>query len=104
MDKLKSTVAELKSDIDRGRTGDKVAAEDPATVPLGTDDEAAGVTLSPEMIQEVRARELEAGAQVRASNHSTSDSSEGTGAIAWLLIAAFLLAGLAMVWLAIDFS
>ncbi len=103
MDKLKSTVAELKSDIDRGRTGDKVAAEDPATVPLGTDDEAAGVTLSPEMIQEVRARELEAGAQVRASNHSTSDS-EGTGAIAWLLIAAFLLAGLAMVWLAIDFS
>jgi hypothetical protein len=103
MDKLKSTVAELKSDIDRGRTGDKVAAEDPATVPLGTDDEAAGVTLSPEMIQEVRARELEAGAQVRASNHSISDS-EGTGAIAWLLIAAFLLAGLAMVWLAIDFS
>ena len=103
MDKLKSTVAELKSDIDRGRTGDKVAAEDPATVPLGTDDEAAGVTISPEMIQEVRARELEAGAQVRSSNHSTSDS-ERTGAIAWLLIAAFLLAGLAMVWLAIDFS
>jgi|ADGO01.1.fsa_nt_gi hypothetical protein len=103
MDKLKSTVAELKSDIDRGRTGDKVAADDPATVPLGTDDEAAGVSLSPELIQEVRERELEAGAQARAASHRTSDS-EGTGVVAWLLIAAFLLAGLAMVWLAIDYS
>lgn len=32
----------LRSDIDGGRTGDKVSWPDPAAAPLGTDDEAAG--------------------------------------------------------------
>ncbi|WP_109109709.1 hypothetical protein [Azospirillum sp. TSO35-2] len=32
----------LRADIDRGLTGDKVPATDPAAAPLGTDDEAAG--------------------------------------------------------------
>jgi hypothetical protein len=32
----------LRQTIDAGQTGDKVAASDPATSPLGTDDEAAG--------------------------------------------------------------
>ncbi|SRR5271170_7735673 len=36
------TTAMLRSDIDSGRTGDKVAGFDPAVAPLGTDDEAAG--------------------------------------------------------------
>lgn len=36
------TVSRLRHEIDAGRTGDKVAFPDPATVPLGTDDEAAG--------------------------------------------------------------
>jgi hypothetical protein len=36
------TTAKLKGDIDRGRAGDKVDAVDPAIVPLGTDEEAAG--------------------------------------------------------------
>ena len=36
------TSAKLKHDIDRGRGGDKVGVIDPAAVPLGTDDEAAG--------------------------------------------------------------
>jgi hypothetical protein len=34
----------LRAAIDRGETGDKVAFPDPAAAPLGTDDEAAGVT------------------------------------------------------------
>lgn len=34
----------LRRDIDTGRTGDKIAAEDPAAAPLGTDAEAAGMT------------------------------------------------------------
>ncbi len=37
-----STTAQLKDDIDSGRTGDKVANADPSLVPLGTDDEAGG--------------------------------------------------------------
>ena len=32
----------LRHQIDSGQTGDKVAVSDPATSPLGTDDEAAG--------------------------------------------------------------
>jgi hypothetical protein len=36
-----STVAQLRSDIDSGRTGDKVNAHDPAAAPLGTDEEAS---------------------------------------------------------------
>jgi len=32
----------LRADIDSGRAGDKVGYQDPAAVPLGTDDEAAG--------------------------------------------------------------
>lgn len=37
-----STAQELKGAIDSGRTGDKVAFDDPGAAPLGTDDEAAG--------------------------------------------------------------
>jgi hypothetical protein len=36
------TTAQLKADIDSGRTGDKVEVFDPGLSPLGTDDEAAG--------------------------------------------------------------
>jgi hypothetical protein len=33
---------QLREQIDRGQTGDKVDFPDPAAAPLGTDDEAAG--------------------------------------------------------------
>jgi hypothetical protein len=36
------TSAQLKGDIDSGRTGDKNPVLDPSLAPLGTDDEAAG--------------------------------------------------------------
>src|SRR4051812_9403295 len=45
------TVAQLRKEIDSGRTGDNVMGSDPAAAPLGTDEEAAGVPLSPEGIQ-----------------------------------------------------
>ena len=35
-------VDQLRAAIDNGKTGDKVAASDPAVAPLGTDDEAGG--------------------------------------------------------------
>lgn len=37
-----ATTAQLRRAIDSGRTGDKVAAADPAAAPLGTDAEAGG--------------------------------------------------------------
>lgn len=39
-----ANASELRQAIDSGRTGDKVRAEDPSAVPLGTNDEAAGHT------------------------------------------------------------
>ena len=48
------TTAQLKGDIDSGRTGDKVGAYDPGLSPLGTDDEAAGTTPEPQRVRMAR--------------------------------------------------
>ena len=52
-----STTAQLKGDIDSGRTGDKNDMLDPGLSPLGTDDEAAGTPPSPERIDLARHEE-----------------------------------------------
>jgi len=49
-----STVAELKDDVDAGRTGDKTPGFDPAAAPLGVDDEAAGRPADPETVARMR--------------------------------------------------
>jgi hypothetical protein len=49
-DSLVPTTAQLKADIDSGRTGDKVPVFDPGLSPLGTDDEAAGTPNGPERV------------------------------------------------------
>jgi hypothetical protein len=45
-----ATTAQLRHDIDSGRTGSKVNFPDPAAAPLGTDDEAAGTPPSAEAV------------------------------------------------------
>jgi hypothetical protein len=52
------TTSELRIDIDSGRTGDKIDSPDPAAVPLGTDDEAAGTPPSPERVKLALRQEL----------------------------------------------
>src|SRR5690606_40414016 len=42
--------AQVRARIDRGETGDKEAAPDPATVPLGTDAEAGGTPTASEHV------------------------------------------------------
>jgi len=42
--------AQARARIDRGETGDKIAVNDPAAAPLGTDAEAGGMSTSPEDI------------------------------------------------------
>jgi len=59
MAKPSMTAAQLRKDIDSGLTGEKVPYEDPAGVPIGTDDEAAGTPLS------AQAAELAASAEPR---------------------------------------
>jgi len=48
----------LRADIDSGRTGDKVDASDPATVPLGTDAEAGGPPTDAKAASHARHAEL----------------------------------------------
>jgi len=86
-----STAAQLRRDIDRGRTGDKVAWPDPALAPLGTDEEAAGTPLAPGDVAAARRAER------RGLVQRQPDSSVGD---AWILIG-FILALLAGVlgWL-----
>ena len=47
---MTDNTAQLKGDIDSGRTGDKVGGFDPGAAPLGTDAEAGG---TPPTAQEV---------------------------------------------------
>lgn len=54
---MASNVSQLRHDIDSGRTGDKVPVTDPASAPLGTDDEAAGFPPSPREVDIARRNE-----------------------------------------------
>jgi hypothetical protein len=85
------TAEQLRRDIDRGMTGDKVPADDPATAPLGTDDEAAGTTPSPSRIARAILQET--------SEPQTENDDPAPGA-AWILIAVALgiLTILLLVW------
>lgn len=56
-DSDRPTTAMLKTDIDSGRTGDKVAHYDPGLSQLGTDDEAAGNAPSHERVALARRTE-----------------------------------------------
>jgi hypothetical protein len=53
------TVETLRTDIDRGLTGDKVPGSDPAAAPLGTDAEAGGAPpTQAELTMEAESRTL----------------------------------------------
>jgi hypothetical protein len=84
------TAEQLRDDIDRGRTGNKVPWPDPASVPLGTDDEAAGTSLSRDAIRTARESEQQ------GPSHAPPEQGLGH---AWILIGFILvlLAGV-LVW------
>lgn len=52
-----STTAQLKGDINSGRTGDKNEVFDPGLSPLGTDDEAGGFSPQPHQVDMARHQE-----------------------------------------------
>lgn len=56
-DRRGANAAELKADINAGRTGDKVDVFDPGLSMLGTDDEAGGYPMTPEDIALAREQE-----------------------------------------------
>jgi len=65
-----STTAQLKGDINSGRTGDKNEVFDPGLSPLGTDEEAGGSPLTPEQVDVARHQESSA----RWQNGNDKDS------------------------------
>jgi hypothetical protein len=53
-----TTTERLRGEIDSHRTGDKVAGNDPAAAPLGTDEEAAGTPVDSKAVEQARRYEL----------------------------------------------
>jgi hypothetical protein len=68
-----ATVAQIKHDIDTGRTGDKAGGFDPAASPLGTDEEAGGAPHDPALIAKTRTQEREARPQSTSPNAATPE-------------------------------
>lgn len=66
--------AHLRDAIDRGRTGSKVPARDPAAAPLGTDDEAAGTPPSTEDVKSALRHEVLNRARHRADGRDANAS------------------------------
>ena len=92
-----NTVAQLKADIDAGRTGDKVDAGDPGLSPLGTDDEAAGQPASPERVAMARQQEKRIGAIATADDKPKTNAPilvlvGAIAVIAVVVVLAFVLA------------
>jgi hypothetical protein len=57
MTKKKPTAAQLRGDINSGKTGDKTPGFDPAAAPMETDAEAGGASPTPEEVAQARASE-----------------------------------------------
>ena len=65
------TAQKLKGAIDSGRTGDKVAFDNPGAAPLGPDDEAAGTPDTPDRVALAMRRELKSGLSSNSSGLAT---------------------------------
>ena len=93
MAKPTATTEQLRDDIDSGRAGDKVRFKDPAAAPLGTDEEAAGTPIHPELIAEVRDRERRMNEPRDAQRATTGES---RGVLLWLAIVAAVAVAIAL--------
>ncbi len=103
-------VTRLRRDIDAGRTGDKSPGMDPATAPLGTDDEAAGTRMDPRLAEDVRRRAVRPDGEALSRQNATPryedtpPAETRTGGVEavlrWCVIGVALALGLALVvWL-----
>jgi hypothetical protein len=88
----RSTVEQLRDDIDHGRTCDKVDAPDPAVAPLGADEEAAGTPPDPSAVEAARTLEVSRACTPRSRRGIDAGSlliafalALGAGLIVWML-------------------
>jgi hypothetical protein len=71
--------ARLRADIDAGKTGDKTPGEDPAAAPLGTDEEAAGTPIDPELAEQVRRTERRPDGEALSRQNATPKREDAPG-------------------------
>lgn len=92
---MSPTTQQLKSDIDTGKTGDKVVEGfDLGLSTLGTDDEASGTPNTPEQIAMARKLERRKAPQV-PPEQSAGKPTPGMPAV-WSVVVAFILVVLAL--------
>jgi hypothetical protein len=77
-----STPAQLREDIQRGHTGDKVKVRDPAAAPLGTDEEAAGRPVP--AIAAQRARDAETNSPIETDPDRSNKYTTWSGVLIWI--------------------
>jgi hypothetical protein len=88
-----NTAAQLRDDIDSGRTGEKIDWPDPAAAPLGTDEEASGTPPHRRTVE--AARRSESAAPVKSTEN------RGHAHAAWVQVAiVVILAAAAVGWIA----
>ena len=94
-----STLAQLKDDIDKGKTGQRARTGDPGLSMLGTDDEAGGHPNSPELIDQMRKLEASSSAAPTGGTNAPGahDQNQKPFPTALALIAAVAVA-LAAIW------
>jgi hypothetical protein len=78
-----ATTEQLRHDIDSGRGADKVRHPDPAVAPLGTDEEAAGTPIDPDVIAATRVQERRRSPPKDAQRATLGERS---GLLLWLAI------------------
>ncbi|MFN3207972.1 MAG: hypothetical protein ACE369_03035 [Roseovarius sp.] len=92
--------ARLRDRIDRGAGGDKVAFQDPAAAPLGTDDEAAGTP--PSATQVSMAMQQEGTRSPSADRKPGPEDIQGDGAprpARWIVAGLLALAAVAIAFI-----
>ncbi len=77
-----ATSAQLRDDIDSGRTGDKVGGLDLAAAPLGVDDEAGGAPPDPQLMAKARALETAGKPDSSRANAATPEL-QPNGQLKW---------------------
>jgi hypothetical protein len=92
--------AQVRDRIDRGETGDKIAVEDPAAAPLGTDAEAGGSGTDAKEIARSAAGE-QAGPIAQAAAQRRTAVPRPRNVVGLVLAAAALVCTIAVVALAL---
>jgi hypothetical protein len=66
------STARPRADIEAEETGDKTPGEDPAAAPLGTDEEATGTPIAPELAEQIRRMERRPAGEALSRQNATA--------------------------------